>query len=103
MAKIISVRTSVKEDKVLVVFHIEGKEKPVFLTSKQVTSATGLKANFGILKGSDLDVVYHKQGDKLFSGGVADADDKLVKEFSIELSDIASKIAMAAGFGASMF
>ena len=103
MAKITSVRTSVKEDKVLVVFSIDGKDKPVFLTSKQVTSATGLKANFGVLKGSDLDVVYHKKGDTLFSGGVADSDDKIIKEFSLELSDMANKIAMAAGFGASMF
>jgi hypothetical protein len=103
MKKITSVRTSVKEDKVLAVIFLENVEKPVFLTSKQVHAATGLNNNFSILKGSSLDVVYYKKGDKLVNGGECSDDNTLVKEYAFELSDTTAKIATAAAFGASMF
>ena len=55
--KIKSVRTSVKEDgKVLAVITVEGQEKPIFLTEKQISSATGISKNFSVLKGSDIEV-----------------------------------------------
>lgn len=103
MKKIVSIKTSVKEDKVLAVITLEGQENPVFLTDKQVAAATGLKNNFSILKGSSLDVVYYKKGDKLLNGTECSDDNKLVKEFSFDLSDSTLKIATAAAFGASMF
>lgn len=103
MPKIISVRTSVKEDKVLGVFQLEGQEKPVFLTDKQVAAATGLNHNFSILKGSTLDVVYYKKGDKLVNGTEVTDDNKIIKEFSFDLAERTANIATAAAFGASMF
>lgn len=103
MKKISSVRTSVKEDKVLGVFQLEGVTNPVFLTGKQIEAATGLKNNFSILKGSSLDIVYYKKGEKLINDTECTADDKIVKEFSFELSEGTMKIATAAAFGASMF
>lgn len=103
MKKIISVRTAVKEDKVLGIFQLEGVEKPIFLTDKQVHSATGLKTNFSILKGSMLDVTYYAVGDKLANGAECTKADTLVKEFSFELSEKTGNIAAAAAFGASMF
>lgn len=103
MAKIISVRTSVKEDKTLGVFQVEGKEKPIFLTDKQIASATGLTRNFSILKGADISVEYHKVGDKLHNGTECTKENTLIKEFSIELPDRLNNIAAASAFGASMF
>lgn len=103
MAKITSARTSVKEDKVLAILEVEGLSKPVFLTDKQIKAATGLKANFSILKGSDIKVEFYKKGDKLVSGSECTVDDTLVKEYSIELAPQTANIATAAAFGASMF
>ena len=101
--KITSVRTSVKEDKVLAVIHVEGKEQPIFLTSKQIEAATGLTRNFSVLKGADINVKYYNVGDKLANGSECTKADTLVKEFDIELSEGLSNIASAAAFGASMF
>lgn len=103
MSKIISCRTSVKEDKVLAVISIEGSDKPIFLTAKQVFSATGLQNNFSILKGSDIHVEYYKKGDKLINGSECTKDDTILKEYSIDLSASVLNIATASAFGASMF
>lgn len=103
MKKIVNVRTSVKEDKVLGVFQLEGQTNPVFLTDKQVFAATGLRNNFSILKGSSLDIIYYKTGDKLANGQECTKDDTLVKEYSFDLAEKTANIAAAAAFGASMF
>ncbi len=102
--KITKVRTSVKQDKVLaVIFTEELGDKPIFLTDKQVTAATGLKANFSILKGADISVEFFKKGDTLLNGKECTEDDVIVKDFELELSDRLNNIAAAASFGASMF
>lgn len=103
MAKIISVRTSVKEDRTLAVIRVEGKENPIFLTAKQVEAATGLSRNFSVLKGSDINVEFYKENDELVGGGKCTKADTLVKEFDIELAASVNNIATAAAFGASMF
>lgn len=103
MKKITSVKTAVKEDKVLGVFTLEGSDKVIFLTDKQVFAATGLKNNFSILKGSSLEVSYYAVGDKLANGSECTKADTLVKDFSFDLAEKTSNIAAAAAFGASMF
>lgn len=103
MAKIVSVRTSVKEDRTLAVIRVEGSETPIFLTDKQVASATGLTRNFSVLKGSDINVEYYAEGAELANGAKCTKANTIVKEFDIELSETTSKIAMASAFGASMF
>lgn len=101
--KITNVRTSVKEDKVLAIIRVEGRENPIFLTSKQVEAATGLSRNFSVLKGSDINVEFYKKGDKLNNGAECTTDDTIVKEYDIELAQGINNIATAAAFGASMF
>lgn len=103
MKKIASVKTAVKEDKVLGVFTLEGQEKPIFLTDKQVFSATGLRNNFSILRGSSLEVTYYAIGDKLANGSECTKADTIVKEYAFELAEKTGNIAAAAAFGASMF
>ena len=103
MKKITSVKTAVKEDKVLGVFTLEGSDKAIFLTDKQIYSATGLKNNFSILKGSSLEVSYYAVGDKLANGSECTKADTLIKDFSFELSEKIGNIAAAAAFGASIF
>lgn len=103
MARITSVRTSVKPDKVLAVIHVEGRQDPIFLTSKQVEAATGLSRNFSVLKGSDINFAFYKEGDELIGGGKCTKSDTIIKEFDIELAESVNKIATAAAFGASMF
>lgn len=103
MSKIKSVRTSVKEDKVLAVISIEGRETPIFLTSKQISAATGISKNFSVLKGSDIEVSFYKIDDELSNGQKCTKDDTIIKEYSIELHQDLAKIAMAASLGASMF
>lgn len=103
MKTITRVRTSVKEDRTLAIFNVEGSDDPIFLTSKQVNAATGLDRNFSILKGSKLDVTFYAEGDELVGGGKCTKDNTIVKEFEFELSDRMSNIAAAASFGASMF
>ena len=103
MAKITSVRTSVKTDKTLAIIRIEGQDNPVFLTDKQVKAATGLSKNFSVLRGSDLEVEYYAVDEELASGQKCTKANTIVKEFSIELAPDMAKIASAAAFGASMF
>lgn len=103
MAKITSVRTSVKPDKTLAIIRVEGAADPIFLTGKQVEAATGLSRNFSVLAGSDLEVVFYKKDEELASGSKCTKDNTIVKEFSIELSPKLAGIASAAAFGASMF
>ena len=101
--KITSVRTSVKEDKVLAIIRVEGKEQPIFLTAKQIEAATGLSRNFSVLKGSDINVEYYAEGDELANGTKCTKANTLVKEYDIELAASVNNIATAAAFGASMF
>ena len=103
MNKITNVRTSVKEDRTLAIISVEGSETPIFLTSKQVASATGLDRNFSILKGSKINVTFYKKGEKMLNDRECTADDKIVKEFDFELADRLNDIASASAFGASMF
>jgi len=103
MKKIVSVKTKVTEEKTLIILALEGQENPVFLTNRQVTAGTDLRGNFGVLKGSKLEVTYYKKGDKMNSGTECSADDKIVKEFTFELSEKLNNIGAASAFGASMF
>lgn len=103
MAKIISARTSVKEDKTLAIFSIEGKDQPVFLTAKQVKAACGVDRNFHLLKGGNLDVTYYKIGDKLTNGSDCTKDDTIVKEFTLEAPEKLAMMLMGATAGMSMF
>jgi len=103
METITNVRTSVKKDKVLAVIRTEGSETPIFLTDKQIASATGLKSNYSILKGSKIDVEYYNEGEELVDGNKCTAGGKLVKEFEFELSDQLNKLAGAGAFGVALF
>ena len=103
MKKISSVRTSVKEDRVLAIIRVEGSDNPIFLSAKQIKSATGLSSNFSILKGSSISATFYKKGEKMFSGGECTEDGKIVREFEFELAEKTANIAAAAAFGASMF
>lgn len=103
MAKIISARTSVKEDKTLAIFTLEG-DKTVFLTSKQVKAACGVDRNFHLLKGGTLDVTYYKVDEVMGgSGGKCTKDDTIVKEFSLECPEKLAMMLMGATAGMSMF
>lgn len=102
--KISSVRTKVKEDNsVLAIIRVEGNDNAIFLTSKQIQAACGLSNNFSLLKGADLSVTYYAKGDKLVSGAEVTDDNKIVKEFEIELPQHLTNIQAAASFGAAMF
>ena len=101
--KITSIRTSVKEDRTLAIIRVEGQEKPIFLTAKQVEAATGLSRNFSVLKGSDINVTYYKVDEELRNGEKCTKENTIIKEFDIELTDRLSNIATASAFGASMF
>lgn len=104
MAKITSIRTKVKEDQsVLAIIKAEGIEQTIFLTSKQINAACGLSNNFSLLKGADINVTFYKKGDKLVSGAEVTDDNKIVKEFDLELPAKLQGIQAAAAFGASMF
>lgn len=102
MVKIQKVRVSVKEDRTLVIFQLEGAEKPIFLTGKQVTAGTGLLSNFHVLRGSTLEVEFYKKDEEMLNGKCT-KDETIIKEFTFELTEKLSNIAGAAAFGASMF
>ena len=102
MSKIVNVRTSVKPDKTLAVIRVEGEEKTIFLTAAQVKAATGLKAHFQVLKGSDITVTYYAKGEKLSNGQECTEDNTIVKEFEIEVSDSLTNMASAAALGMFM-
>ena len=103
MALITSVRTKVKEDNsTLAIIKAEGIETTIFLTSKQIKSACGLANNFSILKGADIEVEFYKKGDKLVSGAEVTDDNKIVKEYSIELPAHLVKVQSLAAFGVAV-
>ena len=104
MAKIISVRTSVKEDKTLGIFTVEGRTEPLFLTSKQVKAVCGIDRNFHLLKGGDLTVTFYKKDEVMGgSGGICTKDDTIIKEYSLEAPEKLSMLVMGATAGMSMF
>ena len=104
LKNITNVRTFVKEDgTTMAVIRIEGSDDPIFLSAKQIMSASGLKNNFSVLRGSKIAVTYYKVDEELVGGAKCTKDNTIVKEFEIELSDSIQKIAQAAAFGVSMF
>ena len=104
MAKITNVRTKVKEDNsTLAILTVEGQDNPIFLTGKQIMAACGLKNNFMVLKGADLNVVFYARGELLVNGTEVTDDNKIVKEFDIELPEKLVQIQTAVSFGASLF
>ena len=103
MALITSVRTKVKEDNsVLAIIKAQDIENTIFLTGKQVKSACGLSNNFSILKGADIEVEFYKKGDKLVNGAEVTDDNKIVKEYSIELPAHLVKVQSLAAFGVAV-
>lgn len=101
MARILGVRTSVKEDRTLGIFTVEDRKDPIFLTAPQIKSACGLNNNFHLLKGGDLDVEFYKTGEQLISGAECTKDDSIVKSFELTMPESMTKLAMAASVGFS--
>ena len=90
--KIIDVKSFNKKGKSYLAFTLEGLNKPVYLSEKQVTVQTGLSKNFYLLKGSDLSVEYYKTGEYLKNNNKVKEDNKLIKYFSFTLSEKSQNI-----------
>lgn len=74
----------------------------IFLSPAQVTNATGITGQFGILEGSEIGVTFYKKGDEMSEGAKCTADDKIVKEFTISLEPSLLAYKRAAAFGTSV-
>ena len=67
------------------VFTIEGREEGVFLSEKQVASATGL-SDASVLVGSELGVLWKPVGTLMLNGEPVKTEESIVDKFDFKLS-----------------
>ena len=75
----------------------------IFLSPAQITNATGISGQFGILEGSEIGVVYYAKGEDMVGNSMKCTDDnKIVKEFTITLEPSLLAYKRAAAFGTAV-